>query len=197
MRKEVQDTRFWAVFWSVETPMVVADDSRRFVAANAAACELIGVDSDELTRMAVDDITAPEDRPRVPELWDAFLRDGSHTGPYRLVRPDGGRVEVEFSATASVLPDRHLSIFVTAPAAVTPREADHHRVLTPREREVLGLIAMGNTSVEIGAELGISAKTVSAHTGNILGKLGAKTRAQAIALAIQRGDLSVPGQADA
>jgi PAS domain S-box-containing protein len=192
----VQDARFWAVFWSVETPMLVADDSRRFVAANAAACELIGVDSDEIIRMAVDDITAPEDRPRVPALWDAFLREGSQTGPYRLVRPDGVRVEVEFSATASVLPGRHLSIFVTAPAAVTPREADDHRVLTPREREVLGLIAMGNTSAEIGAELGISAKTVSAHTANILGKLGAKTRAQAIALAIQRGDLSVPGQAD-
>jgi DNA-binding CsgD family transcriptional regulator len=51
---------------------------------------------------------------------------------------------------------------------------------------------MGNTSAEIGAALGISAKTVSAHTANILGKLGAKTRAQAIALAIQRGDLSLP-----
>jgi PAS domain S-box-containing protein len=188
----VQDARFWAVFWSVETPMVVADDSRRFVAANAAACELIGVAPDQIERMAVDDITAPEDRSRVPELWDSFLRDGSQTGPYRLVRPDGGRVDVEFSATANVLPGRHLSIFVTAPAAVTPAEADDPGVLTPREREVLGLIAMGNTSAEIGAALGISAKTVSAHTANILGKLGAKTRAQAIALAIQRGDLSLP-----
>jgi PAS domain S-box-containing protein len=173
--------------------MLVVDDSRRFVAANAAACELIGVGPDEITRMDVDDVTAPEDRSRLPDLWDSFMRDGSQTGPYRLARPDGGRVDVEFSATANVLPGRHLSIFVVAPAAVTPTETDAHRPLTAREREILSLIAMGNTSAEIGEKLGISAKTVSAHTGNILGKLGARTRAQAIAMAIQRGELAVPG----
>jgi DNA-binding NarL/FixJ family response regulator len=59
--------------------------------------------------------------------------------------------------------------------------------LTPRVREVLGLVAAGRTNGEIGKQLFISAKTVSVHVSNILGKLGAAGRTEAAAIARRRG----------
>ncbi|GGK53351.1 helix-turn-helix transcriptional regulator [Planomonospora parontospora subsp. parontospora] len=55
--------------------------------------------------------------------------------------------------------------------------------LTPREQEVLRLVAQGRSNRDIAAELFISAKTVSVHVSNILGKLGVSTRGEAAAAA--------------
>jgi DNA-binding NarL/FixJ family response regulator len=62
--------------------------------------------------------------------------------------------------------------------------------LTPRELEVLRLLASGLDQTEIAGELTISSKTVSTHIQNILGKLGVHSRAQAIAEAYRIGLLS-------
>jgi DNA-binding CsgD family transcriptional regulator len=58
---------------------------------------------------------------------------------------------------------------------------------TPRERAVLGLVALGRTNREVGAELYISEKTVSVHLTRIMAKLGAGRRAEAVAIAYERG----------
>jgi DNA-binding CsgD family transcriptional regulator len=58
------------------------------------------------------------------------------------------------------------------------------RKLTPRERECLNWIAAGKTDWEISQILNISAQTVHGYVQNALTKLGARTRAQAVALAI-------------
>jgi DNA-binding CsgD family transcriptional regulator len=63
---------------------------------------------------------------------------------------------------------------VATPASVT---------LTPRESEILALVAEGRTNGEIGRQLFISTKTVSVHVSNILGKLGAAGRTEAAAIA--------------
>jgi DNA-binding CsgD family transcriptional regulator len=60
-------------------------------------------------------------------------------------------------------------------------------VLTPREAEILALVAQGRSNGEIGKQLFISAKTVSVHVSNILGKLGAAGRTEAAAIARRRG----------
>ncbi|MGH3446592.1 MAG: helix-turn-helix transcriptional regulator [Nocardioidaceae bacterium] len=59
--------------------------------------------------------------------------------------------------------------------------------LTPREQEILALVAQGRTNGEIGRQLYISAKTVSVHVSNILSKLGASGRTEAAAVARRRG----------
>ncbi|HYS32911.1 MAG TPA: helix-turn-helix transcriptional regulator, partial [Streptosporangiaceae bacterium] len=53
--------------------------------------------------------------------------------------------------------------------------------LTPREREVLALVAEGRTNRQIAAALFISGKTASVHVSNILAKLGVANRAEAAA----------------
>ncbi|MBG6094358.1 helix-turn-helix transcriptional regulator [Nocardioides luteus] len=55
--------------------------------------------------------------------------------------------------------------------------------LTPRESEILTLVAAGRSNGEIGKQLFISTKTVSVHVSNILGKLGAGSRTEAAAIA--------------
>ena len=62
--------------------------------------------------------------------------------------------------------------------------------LTPRELEVLRLVANGRTNGEIGAELFISTKTASVHVSNILTKLGVSSRTEAAAYALRELDLS-------
>ena len=68
------------------------------------------------------------------------------------------------------------------PAAPDTDGADEHR-LTPREREVLALLADGRTNRQIADALFISAKTASVHVSNILAKLGVANRGEAAALA--------------
>jgi DNA-binding NarL/FixJ family response regulator len=59
--------------------------------------------------------------------------------------------------------------------------------LTAREREVLQMVAAGLGNKQIAAKLGISEHTVKFHVTAILGKLGAESRTEAVALGIRRG----------
>ena len=63
---------------------------------------------------------------------------------------------------------------------------------TPREREILALIAAGRATKEIAAELGVSEDTVKRHVSHILEKLDVNDRAQATAEAIRRGIVKMP-----
>ena len=63
--------------------------------------------------------------------------------------------------------------------------------LTPREREVFELLARGRSGPQIAAELFLSPETVRTHVQNGVERLGAKTRVQAVAIALARGDISV------
>jgi DNA-binding NarL/FixJ family response regulator len=67
--------------------------------------------------------------------------------------------------------------------------ADHlgEENLTPREAEVLQLISEGNSNKAVGTQLFISEETVKGHVKNILAKLGANDRTQAVAIALRRG----------
>ncbi len=174
-------------------PMLVADASRQYVAANRAACLLLRLRHDEVLQLTIDDLTPPESRSDVDRLWEAFLRDGTQSGTYELLMPDGPRMRVEYSATANIEPGRHLSIFLvpTAEPADAPADRAARRRLTLREREVLALIAMGNGSFAIAAALDVSPSTVETHVRHCLAKLGANNRAHAIALGLQHGEIDL------
>jgi DNA-binding CsgD family transcriptional regulator/tetratricopeptide (TPR) repeat protein len=68
--------------------------------------------------------------------------------------------------------------------SVVKRES---QALTPREQEVLALVATGRSNRDIAGQLFISAKTVSVHISNVLAKLEATSRTEAVAVARRRG----------
>lgn len=59
--------------------------------------------------------------------------------------------------------------------------------ITPRESDVLGLLAKGLSTTEIAKQLAVAEKTVRIHIGNLLEKLGARDRTHALVIALHRG----------
>jgi DNA-binding CsgD family transcriptional regulator/tetratricopeptide (TPR) repeat protein len=94
------------------------------------------------------------------------------------------RADVERVAARAHLP-------LTSPKA-RPGPTTANTDLTPREREVLQLVAAGHSNREIGEALFIAEKTAGVHVSNVLGKLGVARRTEAVAVARQRGLLERP-----
>ncbi|HZR95128.1 MAG TPA: response regulator transcription factor [Gaiellaceae bacterium] len=77
-----------------------------------------------------------------------------------------------------------------AASLIAQRRRLKHRELTQREREVLRLLADGNSNDQIGAALSISPQTVRTHVQKAMEKLGASTRVQAVATALRESLIS-------
>jgi DNA-binding NarL/FixJ family response regulator len=63
------------------------------------------------------------------------------------------------------------------------------RILSPREREILGLLSQGLSGEQAADKLFLSSETVRTHVRNAMSKLNASTRVHAVALALQRGEI--------
>jgi DNA-binding NarL/FixJ family response regulator len=88
---------------------------------------------------------------------------------------------------------RLIADFVVRPRPGAPRPAATLGALTPRETEVLRLIARGMSNAEISGRLVIAEQTTKTHVGHILAKLNLRDRAQAVVLAYESG-LVTPGE---
>jgi DNA-binding CsgD family transcriptional regulator len=174
-------------------PMLVADDHRRYLEANGPACRLLGLSLSQIRALRIDDLTPPALRAQLPETWRTFLRDGTMAGTYPLLLRTGETIEVEFSAVAGIVPGQHLSIFLPDAGTLggAPPQGDAARVLTPREREVLGLVALGATNREIAERLVITVSTVETHVRNAGNALQARNRAHAVAVALAQGEIDL------
>jgi len=140
----------------------------------------------------------PDDRDICVETYlKSFTSQQPYRFQYRLRRADGEYSWVEdrgmpridgtgafagFNGAAAELGDRRRTGF-------TPDEEALHNVLTltAREREVLALIAAGNSTRQAARQLGISFKTVESHRGRILEKLGVHETASMVRFAIRSG----------
>ena len=76
-----------------------------------------------------------------------------------------------------------------------PQIVSRSSTLTPREREVVKLIAEGNSVKEIAALLGLSVKTIEAHKFNLMRKLNIHNKAQLVTYAIQKKIVKMPAGA--
>jgi PAS domain S-box-containing protein len=182
--------------------IMVVDDDRRCLEANLAACRLLGLPRRAVIGRTFDDFLATGMRSRVDHVWRAFREGGGHAGPFELSSQAAATEEVHITVTANVLPGRHLLILsgggaqIGEPEAQDParraQTANHVPRFTrggptAREREVLALLAAGATDEQIAGLLELSPATVQTHVRNAKAKLGARTRAQAVALALQGG----------
>ena len=186
--------------------MLLADDQRRWVTGNAAACELLRLDQAEIPWHTMDDFTPASERGRLEEQWEAFLTTGAAEGWYQLYVPSLGPLPVEFSAIANVLPARHLSIFIMPDDPVAEQsqgaptrepawvpvvgEGGGRVQLSEREREVMTLVASGLQSGDVAERLSLSPETIRSHVQNALAKLGAHTRAHGVAVALVTGEIA-------
>lgn len=134
----------------------------------------------------------------VDDLAFAALRAGASGFLLKTARPDElvDAIRTVAGGTSVVAPRvlrRMLDLFAphlpAGPEQSSTGEAldPRLRVLTPRELDVLRLIAEGASNVEIAAELVVSEATVKTHVGNVFAKLGARDRVQAVILAYECG----------
>ena len=79
---------------------------------------------------------------------------------------------------------RVISAFAGRPAPAPPPELDE---LTPRETDVLRLLARGRSNAEISGDLGVGEATVKTHVARVLMKLGLRDRVQAVVYAYESG----------
>jgi len=74
---------------------------------------------------------------------------------------------------------------------LSPRATAQVPQLSPREREIMHLMAEGMTADQIGNQLSVSVETVRTHVRNVIRKLQARNRVHAIALALERGEIAL------
>jgi DNA-binding CsgD family transcriptional regulator len=77
-----------------------------------------------------------------------------------------------------------------------PRTEKQTSQLSPREREIMHLMAEGRTAEAIGEEITVSVETVRTHVRNVIRKLHARNRVHAIAIALRRGEISIDDPGD-
>lgn len=171
--------------------ILVVDDQRRIVRVNRSAIRVYRTPAEQLLRSRLDDFSPAEHAGILSDLWAKFQSDGTQWGHYELQRADGTRAMVEYRALWDFAPNEHLiAVREIAGRAGLAGElwARRARVgLSPRELQVLQLVAEGRSAPEIGELLFVSAGTVKTHLKNIYGKLGARDRASAVAEALRRG----------
>jgi DNA-binding NarL/FixJ family response regulator len=138
--------------------------------------------------VAVIMLTMYEDGPSVGAALQAGARG------YVLKDSDRGTLQraIEAAARGEVLLDTRAGALLTqqlgAPTqASSARRAASLGLLTPREREVLDLIARGHDNAGIAELLVISEKTVENHISNVFSKLDVTSRTQAVILALRAG----------
>jgi two-component system, NarL family, response regulator YdfI len=123
-----------------------------------------------------------------PRWFAEALRAGVRAVLPSDIPPDQLVAALEAAAAGLIVmhPAEVDALFPAAQPASRPL-AELTEPLTPRESEVLQMLASGLANKEIAARLAISEHTVKYHVASILGKLGAGSRTEAVSLGIRRG----------
>ena len=144
-------------------------------------------------------LTPGRDRPKVLILTtfdlDDYVYEALRAGASGFLLKDAPAdelvhaVHVVAAGEALLAPSvtrRLIAEFAARPNHHRPRPAQLN-ALTPRETDVLRLIARGRSNSEIAADLVVAEQTVKTHIGRILGKLALRDRAQAVVFAYETG----------
>jgi DNA-binding CsgD family transcriptional regulator len=174
-------------------PMLTVDADRRFIDVNRAARLLVRRTLAEMRALRIDDLTRPGQISDLEFAWSVLVGEGRVSGAYEVVFPDGTGLNIVYWALANALPSVHLILFAPAEwpddelARLAGDGVEPAVELTPREYEVLSLIALGYSAPRVAETLVIGPSTVKTHLANIYEKLGVSDRAGAVAKAIRLG----------
>jgi two-component system response regulator NreC len=117
----------------------------------------------------------------------AFARAALRAGALGYVLKDAADDELMNAVLLAASGQTYLNPQLGARLAAQPPEDSRPDNLSPRETEVLTLIALGHTNTEIAASLCLSARTVESHRAHIQQKIGSTTRAELVGYARRRG----------
>lgn len=122
--------------------------------------------------------TASEDRAHIEQALDA----GAHAVVTKAAAPDELLRGLDAVGAGRTWLDPRVERMAFGDAARDP-------LLTPREREVLELLASGLAPGEVASRLHLSPETIRSHVKSAMGRLGASTRSHAVALALARAEI--------
>jgi DNA-binding CsgD family transcriptional regulator len=158
------------------TAILLTRNDGVIVEANAAARELLG----HIERIPCFDAvrSVADEGGRV--CTQSCTGDAGEQVDHGVVRVRGKAMRL----LCSKLSESRVITLVPAPAAETGGDS-----LSPREKEVLQLVARGFTTHRVARRLGVSPSTARTHVEHIRDKLGVRTRSQAVAKALAMGEI--------
>jgi DNA-binding NarL/FixJ family response regulator len=128
----------------------------------------------------------------VAAVWTELLRNGALTGENSVIRADGSVVRVHDAARREIVTGRQLVLYVVLEVLKQPPPREHDAAhpparLSAREIQVVSELAMGHRVREIAEKLVIAPTTAQTHVRNAMTKLGARSQAQLVAIALADG----------
>jgi PAS domain S-box-containing protein len=185
------EERFRNTFEQAAVGIAHVSPDGRWLRVNQKLCEIVGYTREELLGRTFQDITHSDDLGKDLEHLDKMLAGeiDSYSVEKRYVKKDYSQVWV--SLTVSLV--RNLSgdpnYFISVLEDITGRKQAEMllRSLTPREVEIIRLLARGRTNREIANDVMFSVSTVKNHVQHIIAKLGVSDRTQAAVRAVELG----------
>lgn len=190
--RDAWDPAFRSVFEASRNAIAILDDDRCVVDANDGVTEVLGYPYDELIGMELRELVPLAERNATDAALDQLRREGTGSGNRSLLHADGRLINVQYAGSVTELPGYgRVAIYVVIDARVidgseNATTGEQEPGLTPRENEVVRLVALGHTGDEIAEELHVSPETVRTHVRNAMGKTDARNRAHLVATVLAR-----------
>jgi PAS domain S-box-containing protein len=177
----------------VNVPSYVVDRFGIIRWLNPAAEKLMG----DVRGRQQSSVVAPEYARRAKESFTRKMLGTERSTDSSVVVLDsaGARVQVEISSVPLYDGGRIVGVFGLVPHRESESPPNPHPHLTPRQNEVLHLLAHGRSTEQIADELHLSRETVRNHVRRMLTALDAHSRIEALAVARREGILGPHGQA--
>ena len=166
----------------VNVPSYIIDRNGVVAWLNPAAESIVG----DVRGHRFTDVVAPEDRPRAKEAFARKIvgQEKVTDTEVELRGADGREISVEVSSVPLKEGHQIVGVFglLSRPPS-PPKSPRPHAKLTPRQREVLGLLALGSSTHQIAELLHLSKETVRNHIRGVLQALEVHSRVEAVATA--------------
>jgi DNA-binding CsgD family transcriptional regulator len=181
----MEEAEFWDLFRTSRNPMVLVSGDRKLIEANAAMRALTHRSVKRSSGRPVLDFIVPDDRAHAEAIWKELELTGHALDSEHVRTVSGATIVFHYAAVETHLEEYgKCYLAVGIDASVNPDEehmGNGAPSLTPREEEVVRLVAAGQTNDAIAHELALSPETIRTHVRNAMDKTGARNRAHLVA----------------
>lgn len=172
----------------------VGDGAALLAAVDAQPVDLAIVDIQMPVLGGIDALQVLKGRAATPKVLilsmhsaEDYVLRAMRLGAEGYLLKDAAAVELEAALSALRRGDRYLSPRVSETLEQTSRGDEDTPALSPRQREVLRLIALGRATKEIAYQLGLSPKTIETHRAQIMERLGIREVAGLVRYSLRHG----------